>query len=191
MTIFDLLFLVTILALLLALFAAVVAMWRGHRTRAVTLLWGTAILTAVYFVALAGVSLASKPRVVPVGEAQCFDDWCITAVSAMREREPGAPLRVVVRLSSTARGTAQGERDVHLFVVGDSGRRYDAEPEANVVPLSVTIPPQGTVTTSRLFRLPAAVHAPLLGVAHDAFPHCCIIGDPESLWHKRVVMALQ
>jgi hypothetical protein len=191
MTIFDLVFLLAVLALVITLGTVAFAAWRGRRDRAVTLLRRTAIAGWVYFTTVIAVSIASKLRVVPLGEAQCFDDWCITAVSAVRERGAGVPLRVVVRLSSLARGISQGESDVRVYVVGDRGTRYEAEPETNVIPLSVKIPPQGAVTTNRLFRVPATVRNPLLGVAHGPFPHCCIIGDPESLFHKRTVMTLQ
>jgi hypothetical protein len=154
MTIFDLLFPLALLTLVITIGAAAFAAWRGRRERAMTLLWRTAVAISLCFAATAIVSKTSPGRVVPLGTAQRFDDWCITAVSAVRERGTDAPLRVVV-------------------------------------PLSVKIPPQGAVTTNRLFRVPAAVHNPLLGVAHGPFPHCCIIDDPERLFHKRMVMTLQ
>jgi hypothetical protein len=130
--------------------------------------------------------------VVPAGEAQCFDDWCITAVSAIREHAgTDTALRVIVRLSSRALRVSQSERGVRLYIVGDSGRRYEPAPEPNVVPLTVSLAPHDSLTTSRLFHVPTAVHNPLLVVAHGPFPGCCIIGDQQSFLHKPTVMRLQ
>lgn len=191
MTIFDLLFLLAALALVITLVTVVFLALRGQGRRAAMRLWLTAIVVVVYFAVLVVVSKTTPRRVVPLGEAQCFDDWCITAVSAVRAHAGGHDaLRVVVRLSSRALRVSQSERGVHLYLL-DGETRYDVEPEANVVPLSVTLAPNEAVTTSRLFQVPATVNEPLLVVAHGAFPGCCIIGNEQSLFHQLTVMRLQ
>jgi hypothetical protein len=187
MTIFDLLFLVAALALVIAVLMAAFNAIRGRGSRAFTIARRIAVAAAVYFAAVAAVSVATPRRIVPLGVAQCFDDWCITATAADRS---GDSLRVVLQLSSLARGISQGERDVRVYMVDDGNRRYQPIDDARSIPLSVTIPPAGTVTTTRLFVLPQDARNPVLIVAHDAFPHCCIIGDRESLFHRATVVPL-
>jgi len=187
MTIFDLFFLVAMLALVIAVSMAAFNAIRGRGSRALTIVRRIGVAAAAYFGAVAAVSVATPRRIVPPGVAQCFDDWCITATAADRS---GDSLRVVLQLSSRARGISQGERDVRVYVVDDRNRRYPPIDDARSVPLSVTIPPEGTVTTTRLFVLSQDARNPALIVAHDAFPHCCIIGDRESLFHRATVVPL-
>ncbi len=79
---------------------------------------------------------------------------------------------------------------MRVYVVDDSGVRYAPIGEQGATPLSVAIPPAGEVMVSRRFRLPVDAPAPMLIVVHDAFPHCCIIGDRESLLHRATVVPL-
>jgi hypothetical protein len=192
MTVFDLLFIGAFLALVVALGTAAFVAIRGAHQRSFTIVRRTGIASGLYFAALVAVSTVTPRRVVPVNAAQCFDDWCITTVSAVRIRSGSSDsLRVVLQLSSRARGITQGERDVRVYVVDDRNRRYQPVPDTGAIPLSIRLPPQGTATTTRLFVLPTGAGNPALIVAHDVFPHCCIIGDAESFLHRRTVVPLQ
>jgi hypothetical protein len=190
-TVFDLLFIVAALALLIALVVAAFLGISGKRTRAVAVVRRIGITAVAYFAVIVVVSIASPRQVIPVGVSQCFDDWCITALRAEpRGARSGDSLRVVLQLSSLARGISQGERDVRVYVVDDQHRQYAPVVEPGAVPLSTQIPPQGVVTVNRLFLLPADARHPMLIVAHDPFPHCCIIADRESLFHRRPIVPL-
>lgn len=187
MSIFDLVFLVAALALVGSVCTALYQLVRGRLSRALAVGRRIAIAAALYFAVIVATSLATPQQVVRIGEAQCFDDWCITAAHRSRA---GDTMTVNILLSSKARGISQGERDVRVYLIDDSGARREAIPDASDVPLSVTIPPSGEVQVTRRFLLPAETHHPALIVAHDAFPHCCIIGDRESLFHRAAIVAL-
>lgn len=143
---------------------------------------------ATYFAVIVVVSIATPCRVIPHGVAQCFDDWCITVVNAEHRRAgPNDTLCMVLQLSSRARGITQGERDVRVYVVDDQHQQYSPILAAETIPLSIQIPPQSTVTTSRRFALPADARHPVLIASHDWFPHCCIIADRAGGWRWRAI----
>ena len=188
MTIFDLLFLAAMLALVGAIVATAYQAIRGRGARALAILRRVAMTAAAYFAVIVAVSVATPQRIVSIGAAQCFDDWCITVSSLARS---GDTVRVGIELSSTARGISQGERDVRVVVVDAAGRRYLPIPESAATPLSVTIPPQGRVSLGRTFLVEANTANLVLLVEHDWFPHCCIIGGRESLLHRATVVPLR
>ena len=191
MTIFDLLFIAATLSLLVTLLIAAVRAIRGRFDGVRTIVRRIGLGAATYFAVMVIMSLATPRQVIPMGVPQCFDDWCIAALRVTHERAGSADsLRVVLQLSSLARGISQGERDVRVYLIDDQGRRYLPIPEPGAVPLSTQIPPQGAVAASRLFLLPIDARHPMLIVAHDAFPHCCIIADRESLFHRQTVVPL-
>jgi hypothetical protein len=191
MTIFDLLFIVAFLSLVIALVVAALQAIRGRRGRARAIVRRIGATTATYFAVVAVVSIGTPRQVISRGGAQCFDDWCITAVGVEHQHAGASDsLRVLLRLSSTARGIAQGERDVRVYVIDDQNQQYAPIAEPDALPLSASIPPEGAVTPSRLFVLPPDAGHPMLIVVHDWFPHCCIIADRESLLHRRTVVPL-
>lgn len=191
MTIFDLIFIVAFLSLVIAVVMAAFQAIRGRRERALTIVRRIGATAAAYFAAVAVVSIGTPRQVIPMGVAQCFDDWCIAAVG-VAPQHAGADdsLRVLLRLSSTARGITQGERDVRVYVIDDKNRQYAPIAEPGALPLSAGIPPEGVLTPSRLFVLPRDAGHPMLIVVHDWFPHCCIIADRESLLHRPTVVPL-
>lgn len=187
MTIFDLLFLLAALSLLVAMVIAAINAARGRRQRSLTILRRIGIAGLAYFAAIVLASAITPRLVVPLGTDQCFDDWCIAVTQTHRS---GDSLTVELRLSSRARGISQGERDVRVNIVDDHDRVYQPENAGTAAPMSVKIPPLGSVTTRRTFIVPATAPHPALIVVHDWFPHCCIIGDRESLLHRATVAPL-
>ncbi|HEY3935139.1 MAG TPA: hypothetical protein VGL65_11055 [Gemmatimonadales bacterium] len=188
MTIFDLLFLLATLGAIASLGVAAYRAVRGQRQRAVIIVQWVAAGIAIYFAVIIAVSLTTPQPIVPTGVPQCFDDWCIKVFAVDRA---GDSLHVTVDLSSRARRISQGERDVRIHVVDADGERYLPIEEPGAVPLSVTIPPEGKVRIRRSFAIPSGARDLKLLVAHDAFPHCCIIGDRESLLRRPAVVLLQ
>ena len=188
MTIFDLLFLVAMLTFVGAIVTTGYQAIRGRGPRAFAILRRIAVIAVAYFLAIVGVSLAAPRQTVPIGTAQCFDDWCITV---SRTARAGDTLNVAIELSSTARGISQGERDVRVVVVDSAGHRFPPTAESAAMPLSMTIPPQGRVSVSRTFFVGANAAKLGLLVEHGWFPHCCIIGDRESLLHRPAVVPLR
>jgi hypothetical protein len=191
MTLFDLLFIVAFLSFVIALSVALVQAFQRKRERALAVLRRTAAAVTAYFAVIMVVSVATPRQVVPRGVAQCFDDWCITVQGTSVPRPAaGDSVRVVLQLSSLARGITQGERDVRVYLIDAEHRRYAPVAEAGAVALSAQISPGGTLTTSRVFLLSAGTRAAALIVVHDWFPHCCIIADRESLLHRAAIVPL-
>ena len=189
MSLFDLLFLVAALTLVIGLIRIAVLLARARTSAARVAARHLAMAVASYFIVIAAVSLVTPQRIVAGGMPQCFDDWCIAVTGSRRiAATPADTLVVELTLSSRARGVAQGERDVQVHLIDDGGRRYPALTTVNATPLSIRLPPLGRITTERRFSLPSAARHTALVVTHDWFPHCCIIGDRESLMHRATIV---
>jgi hypothetical protein len=193
-TVFDLLFLVLFLTGAGALIAAGVNAVRGRKARAATLLKRCGVGLAVYLSIVVAVSLLSPQRFSALGDSQCSDDWCIAVSSATRTAVlQGSRIDVDFRLSSRARGVAQRERFVTVYLRDSQGRRYDPEGDTAAVPFDTLLAPGQSITASRSFVVPEAAVILGLVVAREGggrFPGCCIIGDESSLFHKRTIVRL-
>ncbi len=194
MTAFDLLFLALALATLATLVAAAAAALRGRRARALLLLRRLGIGVVVYFCVVLLVSLATPRRQLRLGEDRCADDWCIAVAGVRRESAAGVQLYTVsLRLSSRARRVAQRERSVAVYLRDQSGRRYDPLSDAGAVPFDTLLRAGESVTAARHFRVPAGIPVQGLVIAREGVggrvPACCIIGDENSLLHRRPLVA--
>ena len=85
---FELVFVCVVLATIMTLGAAAVSGVRGKRARARRSVLRVAIGLAVYLGVVVATSFVIPQRVYRVGEAQCFDDWCIEVASARRVGPP-------------------------------------------------------------------------------------------------------
>jgi hypothetical protein len=161
--------------------------------QAIAILRLLGILVGVYLGIVILVSLASPRRVLSIGDDQCWDDWCIAVIKVRRKPvEDCQEYEVPLRLSSRARRRAQRERGVQVYLMDDRGRCYDAVHDADAVPFDVLLQPQEKVNTKRVFNLPADARDSVLVVSHEGwFPGLFIIGDSESLFHKRTVVRLE
>ena len=188
MTIFDLTFIGVFFATVITLVVAAVAAIRRRR-RARGLLRGLGVFLAVYLGVVVAVSLLSPRRIVRLGEAQCSDDWCLTVDHV--DRTPAGPeilYTVTIRLFSRARGRAQRENGVRVYVLDDRGRRHGAQEDPRAVPFNVLLQPGDSVIAVRRFLVPADARNPGLVVARGRFPGLFIIGDEQSLFHKPSVV---
>jgi hypothetical protein len=193
-TIFDLLFLVLALTLAGAIVTAGIAAVRGRGGGARRIVKRAAIGLAAYFAVVVAVSLASPRRRGRIGEDRCSDDWCIAVTAVKRDSIPGGiRYEVTFRLSSRARGISQRERFVVAYLRDAAGRRYDARPDSTSPPFDVLLAPLQALTTTRAFDLPTDARDVGVVVAREGggnFPGCCIIGDENSLLHKRSIARL-
>lgn len=191
MTIFDLVFIAVFFATVVTLAMAAFAAVRGRRARALATLRGFGVFAVVYLGIVILVSLTTPRRVLNVGDDQCSDDWCI-AVADVKRTPANAVVSyaVTLRVSSRARRVAQSEGGVSVYLIDDRGRRYDPVPDAAAVALSVMLQPRESVSTTRVFELPTDAHDAGLVVGRGAFPGCIIIGDDQSLFHKRTIVRL-
>jgi hypothetical protein len=193
-TIFDFLFIAVVFASLATLLTAAIAAIRGHRAHALAILRKFAVCAIAYLSIVVVVALFSPQRVLNIGEPWCFDDWCLSVENV--SRTPVPPLvsyNVSLRIFSQARRVSQRAKGAWICVIDQRGNRYAPEPDPSAVPLDVLLQPGESVTTSRLFKLPADAAGLGLITSHGGpacFPGCFIIGDSASLFHKRTFVRL-
>jgi hypothetical protein len=192
MTLYDLLFLAVFFTSVVLLGLAGLAALRRRRARAFALLRRLGVLIGIYLGAVLLVSLLSPRRVLQVGDDQCWDDWYLAVTHVNRRlAHDTVAYEVTFRVSSRARRVAQRERGVQVYLMDDRGRCYDPVPDDTATAFDVLLQPQEAVEITRVFNLPADAQDPVLVVSHGGgFPGLFIIGDSESLFHKRTVVRL-
>jgi hypothetical protein len=193
MTVFDLLFIAVFVGTMVILVLAGLAAIRGRRARALAWLRRLGVMASVYLGIVILVSLVSPRRVLNLGEEQCSDDWCIAVTRARHHPAGDARLyEVTFRISSRARGRAQRERGVRVYLMDSRGRCYDPILDQADAPFDRLLQPQEAVNIGRVFNLPVAAPDPVLVVSREGwFPGLFIIGDSGSLFHKRAVVRLE
>lgn len=209
MTLFDLLFLVSALGCGVALIATIVVTalrrWRAARL----LLIGLGVYLLLYSLALVAVSALSPQQSVRMGQRRCFDDWCIAVVQATQMRALDANASVVahgrftlvtVRVTNAAQRVTQREYGDTLYLLDNSGHRYDVSTAAQRAldaigqsgqPLDAALAPGASFTHTTAFDTPPNVTGLSLVIAHAPFPGAVVIGDDESFFHRPTLMLLE
>src|SRR4051812_9326594 len=154
MNLFEPLFLLLALTTIITLVAAAVRAGMGQLVRSRRILLRLGIGAAAYFAIVIAVSAASPRRVYQPGDAQCFDDWCITVVSG--GWTDAAPVRyeVALHLSNRARRVPMGEKGTVVYLTDASGRRYDPIMSRSVIPFDTVLPPGASIVATRRFEVP-------------------------------------
>jgi hypothetical protein len=191
-TVFDLLFIALFLTAVATLITAIVLLFRGRRTHALTVLGKLAICAAGYIAFVYAATAASKPRVLGIGDPECSDDWCF-AVAAVKRTPMNAVTRLDIdlRIFSRARRVAQrelGAKDVYL--VDANWRRYEPIPMTGEIPMNTLLLAGESKNTSRRFEVPPETNGIGLMLDRGAFPFCMVIGECEA-FHKGIVIRLE
>ena len=186
------------LFLLLALTAAVTLITAagfaagGKFARAARILRRLAIGATVYFAVVILVSIFNPQRVYQIGDAQCFDDWCIEVVGARWAGMPQAGrYEVSLRLSNRARRVPMGEKGTVVYLVDGQGRRYDPLPDPADVPFDTILKPGESIDATRRFDLPpGATNLGLIYTHEGGFPIEWLIITEGGWFQKRPVVRL-
>lgn len=192
MTIFDLLFLLAVLAAVVSLATAAVFALRGQQVRALSIVWGLVYGAAAYFATGVVVAFFAPPEVMNTGDAWCFDDWCLTVEKATATpRTHQVSYKVDLLIESRARRGEQRASGVWIYLIDDRGRLYPPEADPSAVPLDVRLQPGESVTTSRTFIVPSDAHKLGLITGHGG-SYCgvmdaLIIGQ-GGCWFKKPAM---
>lgn len=191
MTIFDLLFIVLALTAVGTLIFALIAALRGAGSRALKILTRLVICAAAYIAIVYAATAVPKQVVLRPGEPQCSDDWCLAVDHVdRREQASTATYRITLRIFSRAKRRAQRENiATDVYLVDSNWKRYAAIPQANEIPLNTLLQPGESVTTGRVFELPADAHGIVLVVGRRSPPFCLIIGECGA-FHKDTVVRL-
>ncbi|MFO0861046.1 MAG: hypothetical protein U0570_10845 [Phycisphaerales bacterium] len=193
MNLFDLIFALVVLSLILLILAAAFCLVTRKRKAAKMLSSGSAVLVIGYLAIVAAAGIASPQRVIAMGEEQRWDDWCVTVDSVHRQKLAGVNVYdVALTLHNRAHRAAQSApRGSTAYVLDQKGRRFDAEPFAADAALDARLAPDEIRTVHRIFRLPDNAQAPGLVVTHGGtFPALFIIRDSMSLGHKPNIIRL-
>lgn len=193
MTIFDLLFIVLFLTAAASLIAVAWFAIRRDFSRAGRVLLRLLVGAAAYMAVVVVVSLVLPRRAVKIGEAQCFDDWCVSVDGFKRTPERDrAAYSVDLRLSSRARRVAQRENNLTVYLTDDRGRRYDPVGDTTAARFNVLLQPQESVVVSRTFLLPSDAIEVGAEVTHEGgFPIGWFIIGYDTWFRKPPLVRLQ
>jgi Domain of unknown function (DUF4352) len=209
MSTFDLLFIACFLAAVVFLSRAVYYACRRRWATSGRVRRRLGYGAAAYGALLVTVSLTSRPKVLRIGERQCFDDWCITVERAARQSQVGKPPAVAdargifcvvtVKVSNAARRVAQRESNVGVCLIDARGHRYDPSPQGQLAldamgaggqDLTTKMPPGGSFDRTVVFDVPQDTADLGLVVTHRLFPGALIIGDSQSFLHPPTIVRL-
>lgn len=202
----DFVFLASVLLALVLLVRAAIAVLRRRWAVAGRLARILAIFVGGYALLLLLVGLAMPRRTIAPGERECFDDWCVAALSATLKGntpQPPSPSDLdsdtwvaIVEVSSVAKRIRQRTREVRVELEDERGRLY--------LPCA-TPTPQSAGATRRLtdelgpgesfqvrlrFQVPRAAKPAGLVVHHGECPEKFIIGSDQSALHRPTLLQL-
>ena len=189
----DLIFIVAVLVSACSLLTATWLAGRGQFGRARRILMRALAGAVAYMLLVVAASAILSQRTMMIGERQCFDDICV-AVDGSRRVPDGTRIAygVDIRLSSRARGTAQRENHLVVYLVDGRGQRYDAVADVSNAPLNVLLRPEESVVVSRTFSLPGEATGVGAAVTHEGgFPIGWFIIGYDGWFRKPPVVPLQ
>jgi hypothetical protein len=195
MSVFDLLFLLSVVALVIMLVALGVLILRGERRRARKILDILALYVASYCALAVVVDLLKPQRIIAVGEPWCFDDWCIQ-VESFTGAADGSRLRYTMqlRIFSTARRISQRAQGAWIYLIDSEGRLFTPNADSTTTPLTVRLAPEQSVNTQSNFEVPAEAH--ILGLVTGHGGAFCgwsvlIVGEGGCLFNRPTMIRLQ
>lgn len=192
MNIFNLIFLAVFLTFVLLLVIAVIAIMDRHQTRLRRVLQQLGFLVGIYLSILILVSIYSPQKILNAGDPQCSNGWCI-AVEDVRRTYTDSLLSctVTLRISNHPRSSkARSRNRVSISIIDNQGRYYNPDENPNAVPFNTLLQPGESVLTNRKFMLPKDANNLCLVINHSKFPNMLVIGNEQSLFHKRTVIRL-
>jgi len=172
-----------------------ISLARRERAKAVQGLAWIAIVWLAYLAVLITVSLRQKQRVVAMGQEQCFDEMCFTVMGM--ERVAGVPggagrrlLRVAVQVRNRGH-KAESDGAVRAYLVDGEGRRWGESRGISGVRLTGRVAAGRSVVSEPVFDVAADATGLKLVFTHGTRqPGVLVIGDSDSLLHRRTVVPL-
>jgi hypothetical protein len=172
------------------------SLMRRERRKAVRhSLWIVAIWM-LYMGTLLSVSLMQRQKVVAIGQDQCFDEMCF-AVTDVQEL-PGYLIngesrlvRISVRISNQGKEKKQSERLIQAYLIDKQGRRWAESTAVSGVPLTARVAAGDSVLSQPIYKVAKDATGLGLVLTHGRRqPGVLVIGDSDSLLHKRTVVWL-
>jgi len=169
---------------------------RREREQALRHLSWVAGVWLVYLAVVLGVSLLARPRVVALGQDQCFGSLCFAVVRT--EAMPSylashgeRALRVSIQITNHSRDHRQGDSDLKAYLVDSRSRRWFEVPGLGGVRLSTTVGPENSIISEPIFKVASdATELRLVFTHGHGLSHVLRIGDRDSLLHPLVFAGL-
>jgi hypothetical protein len=188
------------LALLVLLAAAGMALWSaalhasGKLRQAVRALLASAMLIAVYTLAVIAFSWMTPQKIVQVGDSYCEDLWCI-GIDRVSPKSLGQEIvyKVDVHIFSDAHRVPTSAAGISLYLMDERGRRFPLVYDPSVIPFDTTLYPGQSIKTSLTFiTTPDTRQLFLTGDAPREPPFWVrlYLGSDDSLLHKRTLLAI-
>jgi hypothetical protein len=179
----------------LGILGIVLSLFRGRRQEAARhAAWLTAV-AVLYVAAVLAVSAEQKQKVVPMGKDQCFDEMCFAVVGVdetpgLVAGEDSRVIRVAVRVTNHGH-SAEAEKLIAAYLVDAQERVWEPLAGLSGNPLHGRVAGGSQMVSEPMFRV--AGDARGLGLVFTRGPWQpgrLVIGDTDSLLHKRTVVAL-
>jgi hypothetical protein len=186
MGLFDLVFIVAFLGVVVATIRFLAALGRRRWDTARRIASRTLGFVACYLVLVLLTSLFTPRRWIAIGQDQRFDDWTIT----VRRVEPNqSGFHVTAAVSNRGRGRAQRAPDAQLRLVMKDGRTISPLGSGDEG-LRVMLAAGQSIDVPLEYAVPPGEEPWGLDVVHGGWPGLFIIGDRGSLMAKRPLVAL-
>jgi len=149
----------------------------------------------VYGCVLVGVSLEQRQKVIAMGEPECFGEMCFTVrrveeVPGYLIRDEQRLLRVTVQVANRGRA-ARREGSIGAYLVDAQGRRWSASRGVGGVGLTARVGGGETILSEPVFKVAGDASGLRLVLTHGGrLPGVLVIGDSDSLLHRRTVLDL-
>jgi hypothetical protein len=195
-SIFDLLFLLAVLATAVTIVALFVLLVRTRFQTAFKVLRIYAVCAVAYVLTGVAISYARPQAILNAGDQWCFDDWCLAVNNV--NRTPAArdvDYHVSMTILSRAQRVSQRAKGAWIYLIDDSGHLYPPVPDASDVPLDILLQPNESLNASRVFRLPQSAHPVGLITGHGG-AYCgpmsfLVMGDSACLFKKPKMVRIQ
>jgi hypothetical protein len=198
LTLFDLLFLASVLFVVAMLLRIAVSAFRGRWTAASRSGRFLGLFLAIYAAVLVCVALVLPRRYYASGERRCFDDWCAATLDATATTtapcgpdDGGRNWIASIEVTSVARRIRQRAPDAHAELEDAQGKRYQpCAATAGGRSLSDELGPGESFRVSLPFRMPRGATPAGLVVHHGDFPGAVIVGADQSFLHPPALQRL-
>jgi hypothetical protein len=172
-----------------------ISLARGRRAEAVKHSASIAMVAGIYLLLVLAVSLAQRQRVVAMGQDQCFDVMCFAVVAVdevpgLVAGDDGRVVRATIRVANHGR-QAQAEGSISAYVVDSRGRIWVPLPGLSGNRLNGRVAGGSEMVSQPMFRIAKDSEGLGLVLTHGSWqPGRLVIGDSDSLGHRRTVVAL-
>jgi hypothetical protein len=170
-----------------------ISLRRRERPKALrNFLWIIAVW-AIYMTVLVWSSRTQPQKVVALGQDQCFDEMCFAVTGA--QDLPGVAgdgsrlVRVSVRISNHSEKT-QSDDMIRAYLVDGQGRQWAESAAVSGVRLTARLAAGGSAVSQLVFKVPREAGLALVFTHGHGWPGALVIGDSDSLLHRRTVVPL-